>query len=290
MERQVGIVGLGIMGSAMARNLVERKWTVFGFDLDAAKCADMAAAGVAICDTVADVARHAPLIITSLPSPAAATAVATDIAGSGAPSRIVMEASTLALEDKHAFAAILTKAGHKPLDCPISGTGAQAVNRDLIIYASGDSEAIKTAMPLFADFSKQAADVGAFGNGTRMKYVANHLVAIHNVATAEAMIMAEKAGLNLDQVVELVGGGAGGSRMFQMRAPMMVKHVYEPATMRISTWDKDMHIIGAFAAELNVPTPIFNATIPIYDEALRMGLGPQDTAAVHTVMSSGMKS
>jgi 3-hydroxyisobutyrate dehydrogenase-like beta-hydroxyacid dehydrogenase len=290
MERRIGIVGLGIMGSAIARNLLERGWSVVGFDTQEATRATLAKDGVEVLGSAADVARAAPIVLTSLPSPAAARAVATEIAGSGAPSRIVIEASTLALDDKEAFAETLRGAGHRPLDCPISGTGAQAVMRDLVIFASGDSAAVAEAMPVFADFAKQAADVGAYGNGTRMKFVANLLVAIHNVAAAEAMMLAERAGLDLDQVVELVGAGAGGSRMFQMRAPMMIADEYEPATMRISTWQKDMDIIGKFAAGLGVPTPLFTATAPIYDEGMRRGFGPFDTAAVFKILNEPAKA
>jgi putative dehydrogenase len=137
---------------------------------------------------------------------------------------------------------------------------------------------------LFADFAKQSADLGAFGNGSRMKFVANHLVAIHNVATAEAMILAERAGLDPKMVVEMVGPGAGGSRMFQMRAPMMVEGIYEPATMKVSTWKKDMAIIAEFAEDVGCATPMFTLTQPVYTEAMAMGLGDQDTAAVFEVL------
>ena len=161
--------------------------------------------------------------------------------------------------------------------------------RDLIVYASGDTQAIAHCMPMFADFAKQSADLGVFGNGSRMKFVANHLVAIHNVATAEAMILAERAGLDPKRVVEMVGPGAGGSRMFQMRAPMMAKRAYEPATMRISTWKKDMAIIAEFAEELGLETPLFTPTQPVYTQAMEMGLGPQDTAAVFEVLKANDK-
>jgi putative dehydrogenase len=205
-------------------------------------------------------------------------------ANSGQPSRIVVELSTLSLADKLRFETILNQAGHIPLDCPLSGTGAQAKLRDLIVYASGDSRAIATCMPLFADFAKQSADLGRFGNGSRMKFVANHLVAIHNVATAEAMLLAERAGLDPKMVVEMVGPGAGGSRMFQMRAPMMVEGVYEPATMKVSTWKKDMAIIAQFADDVGCDTPLFTLTQPVYTEAMAMGLGDQDTASVFEVL------
>ncbi|MGC1561828.1 MAG: NAD-binding protein, partial [Bradyrhizobium sp.] len=157
-----------------------------------------------------------------------------------------------------------------------------------IVYASGDSEAIASCLPLFADFSKQSADLGVFGNGSRMKFVANHLVAIHNVATAEAMILAEQAGLDPKLVVEMVGPGAGGSRIFQMRAPMMVEGKYLPATMKVSTWKKDMAIIAEFAGDVGCETPLFTLTQPVYAQAIAMDLGDQDTAAVFEVLKKNI--
>jgi 3-hydroxyisobutyrate dehydrogenase/glyoxylate/succinic semialdehyde reductase len=284
MSKTVGIIGLGIMGSAIAPNLVERGWKVIGFDIDAGRRAEMAKAGVVIAESAAQVARDAPIIMTSLPTPKAVMDVAQSIADSGQPPRIVVELSTLTLADKLCFEEILKKAGHIALDCPLSGTGAQARMRDLVVYASGDSQAITQCTSLFADFAKQSADLGAFGNGSRMKFVANHLVAIHNVATAEAMVLAEHAGLDPQMVVDLVGPGAGGSRMFQMRAPMMVERSYEPATMKVSTWKKDMAIIAEFAEDVGCETPMFTLTQPVYTEAMAMGLGDQDTASVFEVL------
>lgn len=284
MDKTVGIVGLGIMGSAIARNLVERGWRVIGFDIDSARCAELALAGVMIADDAGRVAHSAPIIMTSLPSPAAVEDTAHHIASSGQPSRIVVELSTLAIADKLRFEAILKQAGHVALDCPLSGTGAQAQNRDLAVYASGDSAAIARCAGLFGDFARQSADLGAYGNGSRMKFIANHLVAIHNVATAEAMLLAQRAGLDPKMVVDMVGPGAGGSRMFQMRAPMMVEGVYDPATMKVSMWQKDMAIIAEFAAEIGCATPMFTLTQPVYAQAMAMGLGDQDTASVFEVL------
>jgi 3-hydroxyisobutyrate dehydrogenase/glyoxylate/succinic semialdehyde reductase len=250
MDKTVGIVGLGIMGGAIARNLIDREWRVIGFDIDAARRSELALADVTMADDVRQLARDAPIIMTSLPNPAAVEDVARAIANSGQSRRIVAELSTLSIADKLRFEAILMKAGHIALDCPLSGTGAQAKVRDLVVYASGDSNAIAQCMNLFFDFAKQSADLGSFGNGSRMKFIANHLVAIHNVATAEAMILAQRAGLDPKVVVDMVGPGAGGSRMFQMRASMMVEGIYEPATMKVATWKKDMAIIAEFADEV----------------------------------------
>jgi putative dehydrogenase len=284
MDKTVGIVGLGIMGGAIARNLVDRGWRVVGYDIDAARRDELAQANVMIAGNAGQVARDAPIILTSLPTATAVDQVAREIADSGESRRIVVEVSTLSIADKLRFEATLTKAGHIALDCPLSGTGAQAKNRDLVVYASGNDEAIAHCAGLFSDFAKQSADLGRFGNGSRMKFIANHLVAINNVATAEAMILAQCAGLDPRMVVDMVGPGAGGSRMFQMRAPMMVEGVYEPATMKVSIWKKDMAIIAAFADDVGCQTPLFTLTQPIYSEAMAMGLGDQDTASVFEVL------
>lgn len=284
MDKTAGIIGLGIMGGAIARNLVERGWHVIGFDIDAARRSELAAANVEIAADVAQVASNSPIIMTSLPGPVAVEHVAQNIGDSHLSSRIVVELSTLSIADKLRFKSMLEDAGHVALDCPLSGTGAQARLRDLIVYASGDSEAIAKCRSLFADFARQSADLGQYGNGSRMKFIANHLVAIHNVATAEAMVLAQRAGLDPKMVVEMVGPGAGGSRMFQMRAPMMVEGIYEPATMKVSTWKKDMDIIAEFADEVGCVTPLFTLTQPVYAEALKMGLGDHDTAAVFEVL------
>jgi putative dehydrogenase len=284
MDKTVGIVGLGIMGGAIARNLVDRGWRVIGYDIDPARRDELAQANVMIAGNAGQVARDAPIILTSLPSATAVDQAAREIADSGESRRIVVELSTLSIADKLRFEATVTKAGHIALDCPLSGTGAQAKTRDLVVYASGNDEAIAQCAGLFSDFAKQSADLGRFGNGSRMKFIANHLVAINNVATAEAMILAQRAGLDPRVVVDMVGPGAGGSRMFQMRAPMMVEGVYEPATMKVSIWQKDMAIIAAFADDVGCQTPLFTLTQPIYSEAMAMGLGEKDTASVFEVL------
>ena len=182
MDRIVGVIGLGIMGGAMSRNLVADGWRVLGFDPDPARRAEAAAAGVEAMDGPLAVARMAPVLITSLPGPEALMATAAALAG--LPRRVIVETSTLAIADKDAAAHVLADAGHVPLDCPLSGTGAQAVHKDLVVYASGDAAAIAALQPLYMGFAREAPDVGAFGNGSRMKFVANLLVAIHNVAAA----------------------------------------------------------------------------------------------------------
>jgi putative dehydrogenase len=281
---RVGIVGLGIMGGAFAKNLIEAGWDVAGFDIDPAQRRKASRAGIEIAPNVASLAASAPVIITSLAKPQALHETIRLIVKAELPRRVIVETSTFAIGDKEKAERALRDAGHVTLDCPISGTGAQARTKDIVIYASGDRAAIRKLKPLFSDFSRAAHDLGAFGNGSRMKYVANLLVAIHNVASAEAMVLGMKAGLDPEQISRLVSSGVGNSRVFELRAPMMAKNRYNPATMKISVWQKDMAIIGAFAKTIGSPTPLFDATGPLYDRALADGHGAEDTAAVCAVL------
>lgn len=279
----IGIIGLGIMGGAIARNLAAAGWRVSGYDIDPGCCRVAADCGVTVCD-IAELAARVPTLLTSLPNPGALHSTASAIAAAGVSRRVIIEASTFSLDDKLKAKAVLDAAGHVLLDCTISGTGAQAMNKDLAVYASGDSESIRELMPLFHDYAREVYDVGAFGNGSRMKFVANLLVAIHNVASAEAMVLGMKAGLDPQKIVEVIQAGAGNSRIFELRAPLMAQNRYQPATMKVSVWQKDMHVIGDFAAQVGVPTPLFSATVPVYDTAMAEGHAADDTAAVCAVL------
>ena len=285
---QVGVIGLGIMGGAIAKNLAAAGWQVIGFDIAKDKCDEAKAAGVEIAKDAAAVAAKVTNILVSLPKPEALTATVAALASAKLPRRVIAELSTFALEDKEFAEAELRAADHVMLDCPLSGTGAQARTKDLVVYASGDAQAIEGLMPVFADFSRQAHDLGAFGNGMKMKFVANLLVAIHNVASAEAMVLGQKAGLDPAQIFKLIQAGAGNLRVFELRAPMMVQDNYggENLTMRISTWQKDMKVIGEYAASVGCPTPLFSASEPIYRAALSTGYADQDTGSVCAVLEA----
>ena len=178
---------------------------------------------------------------------------------------------------------MLAARGTVLLDCPLSGTGAQARTRDLVVYASGDRRAYRRVIPILDAVARAHYFIGVFGSGSKMKFVANLLVAVHNVAAAEAIVLAMKAGLDPAMVVKVIGDGAGSSRMFQVRGPMMAKGDYSSATMKLDVWRKDMTIIAEFAREVGCQTPLFAATVPIYTAATAMG--PHlDTAAVCRVL------
>ena len=285
----VGVIGLGIMGGAFAKNLVAAGWRVIGYDISAAKRREAKRAGVEPVNDAAEVAAEAPIILTNLPKPQALMDTVQRVAAAKLKGKVVAEMSTFTISDKEKAERVLRKAGHIMIDCPVSGTGSQAKSRDLVFYASGDAKTIARLRPVLMGFGRNVFNVGQFGNGSRMKYVANLLVAINNVASAEAMVLGMKAGLDPRMIVDLVTAGAGNSRVFELRAPMMAKGRYDDVTMKISVWDKDMQVIGDYARKIRVPTPIFNATKGIYVKAMKSGLGSRDTAAVCAVLEKMAK-
>ena len=278
--KAVGVIGLGIMGSAMAANLVRAGFRVHGFDVQKEKRAALGKAGGTAVASLKELTAPA-VVITSLPSAQALHAVSRDLSGK---KRIVVETSTLPIEDKILAREILQKKGITLLDCPLSGTGAQARSKDLVVLGSGEKKAFAKTISVLKGFSRSHYYLGEFGNGSKMKFVANLLVAIHNVSAAEAFVLGMKAGLSPAMIYKVAGDGAGASRMFQVRGPQMVAGRYDDATMKVEVWQKDMRIIGEFAAKLGVPTPLFSASGPIYNAAMAQGFARQDTAAVCAVL------
>ncbi len=286
-EPRIGVVGLGIMGTAISANLLKADWAVIGYDVDA-RCVDahIGGGGVgAACPR--EVAELADIVVTSLPSNAAfETVIGEADNGIAAVENvpIVIETSTLDLETKRKGCDVLRNAGGTMLDCPLSGTGAQARTKDLVVLASGDRSAVEKCRPVFEGFSRSHHYVGEFGNGSKMKFVANLLVAIHNASAAEALVLGMKAGLDPGDVFKVVADGAGSSRMFEIRGPMMVDNNYEDATMKNAVWQKDMHVISDFARAIGCPTPLFSASASLYSAAMAQGHGARDTAAVCNVL------
>ena len=283
MNAPVGVVGLGIMGSAIAGQLLRAGHRIVGYDVRAARVRGLRAAGGSAAQSCADVGRQAGIIITSLPSADALTQTVDALQQRARPSQIVIETSTLPIEVKRRARARLRARAIELLDCPISGTGAQARDKDIVVYASGTRHGYKRVSTVLDAFTRAHYFVGPFGDGSKVKFVANLLVAIHNVAAAEALVLAMKAGLDAGTVLRLITEGAGSSRVLQLRGPMMVKGDYRKATMTLATWQKDMAIIAEFARQVGSATPLFSATAPIYAAAVTER-SDEDTAAVCAVL------
>ena len=265
------MIGLGIMGSAMAANLMRDGYAVVGSDVVAARRRAHERAGGRIVQSAREVGEAADIVICSLPSTTAMLAVAKDLAGARRRRRIVIETSTLPIAVKEEARSILAASGATLLDCPLSGTGAQARVRDLAVYASGPRTAYRAVEPVMKAFARAPYYVGPFGAGSKMKFVANLLVAIHNVAAAEAMVLAMKAGLDPALTYKVISDGGGSSRMLQVRGPMMVRGDYSDAMIRLSVWGQGHDGHRGLRASGGVP----DAAVLGHGAHLRRGGGDQ---------------
>ena len=277
----MGIIGLGVMGSAMSQHILAGGHEVVGFDIDPARRSEFPGS---LAQSVADVARRTPIALFSLPSSEALAQVAAEFADSASPGTVAVEMGTLPLADKEAAHALLASNQVDLLDAPVSGTGLQAADATLVVYSSGDEHAHERASPIFDLIGKQTFYLGAFGNGTRIKFVANLLVAVHTLAAAEAHQLGSACGLGPDLVQEVIAAGVGSSAMFEIRGPMMATGTYEPPSARLAIILKDAGIIADHARSLDTPTPLLDAAIPFYQAAVDAGLGDLDAAALRQLL------
>ncbi|MCI3951980.1 MAG: 3-hydroxyisobutyrate dehydrogenase [Burkholderiales bacterium] len=288
MERRVGLVGVGIMGSAIAANLIKAGYHVVGFDVESARMQALAESGGVAASSPREVAQQADVVITLLPGVDILYEVATAADGLIAAKNrklVVADCGTFDIPGKDRCRHALQAAGMEMLDCTISGTGSQAQTRDLVVYASGCENRYEGCVPIFSAFARASHYVGVFGNGSKVKYIANLLVAIHTAATAEAMVLAQRAGLDLKAIYELVKSSAATSRMFEVRGPSMVAGEYgRNVASKLELWQKDMFVIGDFAKALNCPVPLFAQSAQIYNAAIGQGHGKLDMAAICAVL------
>ena len=289
MSEPVGIIGIGIMGSAMAGNLIKSGLSVVGFDPSLAARDRLTAMGGIAMNSPKEVAEVAPISILSLPSADAldmAIAGPDGMAKANGHGQIGIECSTLQLTAKRAAQKHMEAHGKILLDCPISGTGAQAEKKDLVVFGSGDEQAFNKCDFVFEGMSRAHRYLGPFGNGSMMKYIANHLVTIHNVAAAEAMVFALRAGLDPAMVYETLQDSAGTSRMFQIRGPLMRDSNYGHPTATVRTHLKDISIIDGVAAEVGCALPLYSVATQVYRAGDAMGFGGLDTASVCAVLEA----
>jgi 3-hydroxyisobutyrate dehydrogenase-like beta-hydroxyacid dehydrogenase len=261
--------------------------SISGYDLLAASLEKFSEQGGSPCWSARDVAATSDIVITSLPSAAALENALFGDAGVVAAGRqglLVVETSTLSLADKEQARGRLAAAGIGMLDAPISGTGPQAQAKDIAIFVSGDRADCERARPVLALLARTVRYVGPFGAGSKLKYIANLLVAIHIAGAAEAIVLGEKAGLDPSVLVEVLTDSAATSRMFEVRGPSMAAGTFASPMMKVDVFQKDLDIIADFAKQSKCPLPLFSASVPLYTAAVAQGLGLQDTAAVISVL------
>ena len=276
----IGYVGLGVMGSAMTSHLLDAGREVHGFDVDPARMEAFATNGGIAESSAGAVARASGIVVFSLPKVPILESVAAEVASAAHDNLLCIETGTFPLDAKQSAFEVLAAAGVELMDVPLSGTGLQAADATLVVFASGSATGFERAKPLFDVIGRSTHYLGAFGNGSIMKYIANLLVTIHNLSTAEAHALGMAAGMDPALVQTVMSDGVGSSKIFDIRGPMMVADHYEPPAARLDIILKDATIIKAFAESKGVVTPLLDASLDVYRESSEQGLGDLDAAAL----------
>ena len=281
----IGLIGLGAMGGAYAKHLLKNNFKCFGIDLDKNNILKFIQLGGKEI-TYDELFNKVEIVLTSLPSLNAYKDVLNNLnrLGKNNQKKIILDMNTISIDDKNMFKNEIIGLNIDMLDSPVSGTGAQAWEADLTVFASGSKELIDKCMNIFKAFSKEVINVGSFGNGMKFKILANLLVTIHNTAAAEALRLGELAGLDQDMIFKVLGNSAATSVMLQKRMPLMINKNYEPPTASYNIFLKDVDIIRNFIKDNNVTLPTFEGSAKIYDKAEKTLSKNWDTASVYEVL------
>ena len=276
----VGLIGTGAMGAALCGLLIRSGFRVVAFDPAAGALANAVAQGATGAHSAQHLIGRVQVVIICVSSVAALDAtIEAALASVGLPG-VVIEMSTLPVVAKQSARERLAAAGATMLDCPMSGTSAQAAAGDLVVFASGEQEALEHCRPVLCAVARRTVHAGAFGAGMRLKLLANHLVGLHSLVAAEVLMLAEAAGLDMACALDALSDSAGASRMLQLRGELMVRRDFQPPTASIDIIVKDGGMILEMARAANCRLPLFGRAHALFCDAQRDGLGKDDIAAV----------
>jgi 3-hydroxyisobutyrate dehydrogenase-like beta-hydroxyacid dehydrogenase len=281
MGMTVGIIGIGAMGRPIATHIAHAGHRLVGFDLDPQRGAILQELGGRLASSPGAAVAEADVSLLLLPTPRALDEVVRDVAARAVAGALVLECGTFALADKERARDALAACGIVLLDCPLSGTAAQAAEKHLTLFGSGDRRHYERALPVIEAFTERADYVGPFGNGMRLKLVANTLVATNTAAAAEALGLADRLGLDLALTHAVLSASpAASSAMLKHRGALMVERRYEPAGGALAILVKDAGIIAAAAEEAGADMPLFTAAAERYRAAYAKGSPARDAAVV----------
>ena len=281
--KTIGSIGLGAMGGSYAKFLIEDNYTVYGVDPDTQNAEIFISLGGVLLNNISELVDKCNVIILSLPTVPIFKEVINEIEvnGKSNESKILVDMNTISLGDKIETKNKLEKLNISMVDAPVSGTGAQAKVKDIVVMSSGDKIIVDECDEIFRSFSKQNIYVGDFGNGIKFKILANLLVTVHNTVTAEALLLGQKAGLKEKMIYEVLNAGAATSVMLDKRMPLMINKNYEPATASMRIFLKDIDVITDYLKSNKLSSPTFEAAANLYNQSRENIPITYDTAAIY---------
>jgi 3-hydroxyisobutyrate dehydrogenase-like beta-hydroxyacid dehydrogenase len=271
----VGMVGLGLLGHALASRLRAAGHAVIGHDvLSERRDALVALGGVAV-PTPVEVAKGGEAVCIVLPSLAAVEEVITALDTA----TVVIQMSTISPGLTARLARLTEARGQAFLDCPVSGTAGMVAGGEGVIFAGGERVVYERWRPILEAMLPRVVYVGRAGQAMTLKLVANLLVGVHSAAAAEDLAMARQSGLDMSITFDVLTSGAAGSRMLEVRGPMMIRDEFPPQ-MKLDLFMKDLHLIQAAAREVGAATPLTDVAERLYAAVHARGHGGQDLATV----------
>ena len=277
----VGFIGVGKIGLPICENLIKSGYKVLGYRRGS--LADFEKAGGTPAKSPAEIGKQCNVVFSCVPTAEAMDEVVNGPNGlihSARPGQIVVELGSHAVPDKERQVAPLAKKGAAYLDGEVSGTPGMVAARKAVIYLGGDAEAAKEVEPVIKGFADLCLYFGPFGAATKVKLVNNLLVAINIAATAEAMALGLKAGVDVDLMIKAIAAGSGGSTQFGIRAPWMAQRKFHPVQGQAALLFHYFHMIEQWADETGTATPLLNRAIELYKKCVDMGFGETHDVAV----------
>ena len=279
-EREsIGLIGLGLMGSAMAERFLARGFQVLGFDINPACQAGLVAQGGKAAAGVAQLAASCRRIILSLPNSEALETVADQLEPSLGPGQLIIDTTTGRPETALATARRLAGRGVHYVEAMISGNSSQVRTGEILIIAGGAAEAIAQCDDLFACFAMKLHHVGDWGSASKLKLVSNLVLGLNRAVLAEGLAFAEKLGLKPEQTLAVLRDSMGYSRVMDTKGDKMVAGDFEPQA-RLSQHLKDVRLILSAAAASHARTPLSEVHAELLQEAESKGLGALDNSAI----------
>jgi 3-hydroxyisobutyrate dehydrogenase-like beta-hydroxyacid dehydrogenase len=277
----VGFVGVGKIGLPISENLIKSGYRVLGYRRGS--LAEFEKLGGVAAKSPADIGAQVDVVLSCVPTSEAMDEVVNGPNGlihSARPGQIIVELGSHPVPEKQKHVATLAKKGAAYIDGEVSGTPGMVAARKAVIYLGGDADACKKVEPVIKGFADMCLYFGPFGAATKVKLVNNLLVAINIAATAEAMALGLKAGVDVDLMIKAIASGSGGSTQFGIRAPWMAQRKFQPVQGQAALLFHYFHMIKDWADETGTATPLLDRAVELYQKCVDMGLGENHDVAV----------
>ena len=284
MSDSIAIVGLGLMGGTLATHLLTEGRDVIGYDPVAERGREHLDRGGTLAGSVAEAIGAVEVAVLSLPTSAIMVEVCREIATAPTGELLVVDTTTGDPDEVLVAAGLLAEAGVGYVDATVSGNAAMAAARDVIFMIGGTDAHVKTARVLLEPLARRVYAVGPVGAGSRAKLVVNHILSINRTALAEGLTVAEKAGLDLDSILEVLIDSAAYSKAMDIWGARMIAADYDPPASRVRQGHKDSRLINAHAESLGASHDLVQLVRSVLSEAEEAGFSDADQAAIMEVM------